>query len=410
MGYRPGAARVSAFGALLFVLLFLAGSAIAVAAAKEQDSPANSVQLHTAQIELSVSPSSRTSGLYYFGEGLDYLRDGSLIIGTSANDLSMLIYSDSLGNAGDPAIGPLYGLGEISIDSTSSSSYRHAWGKGCNRDSSIGFDIDFFAPKSTDSAEFVLGVVKFYAGDKNPDATISGVTIAYAADFDVPDAAGANAGGIDEARSVFYQRGVNGTGNTRFAGIAAYRDDYAQIDGGVILDNATWVNGHGGYQHDSIWQKIQTAQGFETFQGTPTDLNTILTIGRNITIRPKSTGVFTIYLFLATQPEGGTLNELQFHFDMAKVFICSHVITYGLFCMEHWNCGDANSDDFFDISDAVFLIQYIFAGGPAPATCMYPLGRGDANGDCAVDVSDAVFLIQYIFAGGPAPACGYGCQ
>lgn len=74
------------------------------------------------------------------------------------------------------------------------------------------------------------------------------------------------------------------------------------------------------------------------------------------------------------------------------------------------SCGDANSDDAVDIGDASFLIQYIFAGGPAPGDCGYALGKGDANGDCAVDVSDASYLIQYIFAGGPAPHCGTGCQ
>jgi hypothetical protein len=74
------------------------------------------------------------------------------------------------------------------------------------------------------------------------------------------------------------------------------------------------------------------------------------------------------------------------------------------------SCGDANSDDAVDIGDAVFLIQFIFAGGPAPGDCNYQYGMGDANGDCAVDISDAVYLIQYIFAGGPAPVCGTGCK
>ena len=73
------------------------------------------------------------------------------------------------------------------------------------------------------------------------------------------------------------------------------------------------------------------------------------------------------------------------------------------------SCGDANGDAAVDISDAVFLIQYIFAGGLAPGACGYVFGNGDANGDCAVDISDAVYLIQYIFAGGSAPFCGTGC-
>lgn len=64
-----------------------------------------------------------------------------------------------------------------------------------------------------------------------------------------------------------------------------------------------------------------------------------------------------------------------------------------------YTCGDANGDDAIDISDAVFLISYIFSGGSAPD----PLEAGDANCDAAVDISDAVYLISFIFSGGAAP-------
>jgi hypothetical protein len=62
-------------------------------------------------------------------------------------------------------------------------------------------------------------------------------------------------------------------------------------------------------------------------------------------------------------------------------------------------CGDANGDAAVDIADAVFLISYIFKGGPAPS----PLAAGDANCDVMVDTADAVYLITYIFKSGPAP-------
>ncbi|TFH65193.1 MAG: hypothetical protein E4G91_03370 [Candidatus Zixiibacteriota bacterium] len=65
-------------------------------------------------------------------------------------------------------------------------------------------------------------------------------------------------------------------------------------------------------------------------------------------------------------------------------------------------CGDANGDDAVDISDAVYLIAYIFSGGSAPN----PLLAGDANCDSAVDISDVVYLIAYIFSGGQAPCAG----
>ncbi len=62
-------------------------------------------------------------------------------------------------------------------------------------------------------------------------------------------------------------------------------------------------------------------------------------------------------------------------------------------------CGDANGSGAISISDAVFLINYIFSGGPAPS----PVLAGDANCSGLVSISDAVYLINYIFAGGPAP-------
>ena len=72
------------------------------------------------------------------------------------------------------------------------------------------------------------------------------------------------------------------------------------------------------------------------------------------------------------------------------------------YCARCYVCGDANADFAVDISDAVYLIGYIFAGGPAPN----PQLSGDANCDSAVDISDAVYLIGYIFAGGPHPCAG----
>lgn len=64
-------------------------------------------------------------------------------------------------------------------------------------------------------------------------------------------------------------------------------------------------------------------------------------------------------------------------------------------------CGDANGDGVYSISDAVFLISYIFAGGVPPN----PICLGDANGDSSVTISDAVLLISYVFGGGAAPSC-----
>lgn len=62
-------------------------------------------------------------------------------------------------------------------------------------------------------------------------------------------------------------------------------------------------------------------------------------------------------------------------------------------------CGDANGSGGISISDAVYVIGYIFGGGPAPQ----PLGAGDANCSGGISISDAVYVINHIFGGGPAP-------
>jgi serine protease AprX len=64
--------------------------------------------------------------------------------------------------------------------------------------------------------------------------------------------------------------------------------------------------------------------------------------------------------------------------------------------------GDVNRDGSVSISDVVYLINYLFKGGPEP----YLLYRGDANCDQDVTISDGVYIISYLFKGGPAP-CSY---
>ena len=61
--------------------------------------------------------------------------------------------------------------------------------------------------------------------------------------------------------------------------------------------------------------------------------------------------------------------------------------------------GDANKDGQVAIGDVIFLINYLFRGGPAPD----PIQAGDANCDGKVTVADVVYLINYLFKGGPLP-------
>lgn len=61
--------------------------------------------------------------------------------------------------------------------------------------------------------------------------------------------------------------------------------------------------------------------------------------------------------------------------------------------------GDPNSDGVKNVSDVIFLINYLFKGGLPPV----PLILGDLNCDNQVNISDVIYLINYLYRGGPAP-------
>ncbi len=62
--------------------------------------------------------------------------------------------------------------------------------------------------------------------------------------------------------------------------------------------------------------------------------------------------------------------------------------------------GNANADATTDISDAIFMLGFLFLGG-RPPTCEKTL---DVNDDGRKDISDAVNLLNHLFLGGLRPA------
>ena len=68
---------------------------------------------------------------------------------------------------------------------------------------------------------------------------------------------------------------------------------------------------------------------------------------------------------------------------------------------------DYDVGDAIDISDLVYLVDYMFTGGSAP-TCWEEAnvdgsGDGPPDGSEDIDISDLVYLVDFMFNGGPAP-------
>jgi hypothetical protein len=61
--------------------------------------------------------------------------------------------------------------------------------------------------------------------------------------------------------------------------------------------------------------------------------------------------------------------------------------------------GDVTGDELINVSDVVFLVNYLYKQGPAPS----PLLLGDLNCDDEIDVGDVIYLVNYLYQGGTEP-------
>ena len=63
---------------------------------------------------------------------------------------------------------------------------------------------------------------------------------------------------------------------------------------------------------------------------------------------------------------------------------------------------DYDAGDVIDISDLVYLVDFMFNLGPAPPC--FEEGDIDGSDEASLDISDLVYLVDYMFVGGPEPA------
>jgi len=92
--------------------------------------------------------------------------------------------------------------------------------------------------------------------------------------------------------------------------------------------------------------------------------------------------------FEASDLNDGSVVEAGIDDFRVSVYQCNDVI-----------CGDANGDGVIDLGDVLYIVSYLYKGGPAPD----PLEVADCNCDGTIDLGDLLYLVAYLYKGGPAP-------
>lgn len=358
--------------------------------------------------KLEILRTARARWFYDYSDSNEYLYDASLIMGNSASKLCWSIYKDyeSWCRPTYPA-GRLFGLSGFYVITNENDypSYRKGSAYGRNDDSTLGYSVDFYAPKHPDSCEFVALHFKIYKGLKDPEGIITTVNVAFAADWNIMKYQAQETGFTEPSLSLLYQRApIYSSSNYNYAGIAGFNSQAERIVGGFIWDAATHVYPGNDFVSSDLWNQFQALTPNQYISAAPSaDLVSCLTLGRNKTINGSSNDTLKYVVIMAKTRNTSNSTQLIQAVRKGANFAANHGLMAPLSnCMP----GDADSNGLWTISDAVYLISHIFAGGPPPAaTC-----RGDANCDCILTISDAVYLINYIFAGGPSPVCLFICK
>jgi hypothetical protein len=333
-----------------------------------------------------------------------YLYDGSPMIVQNQG-------TDTLGHFnvyGKNKFKPYY-LGNPTVPTTNMGDYEvFESGTFISADSAVGLEKKWYAPKQSDSCQFVIQSLRVYSQDGNSH---SGLAVGEFIDWDVPAvSASANTGGYSSGSKLIYQIGT-GYGcqdNTRrFGGLAliGFGDASGCIDTGVSLygaltqSDSIYVFPNHGPVAEEMYQ-LMSQSGYSAL-ATAEDQFSLMTYFFNWTVTPgDTTDIYTVL----TTIRNGTSADLLTNVAKAKKWLVDHLLPV---CPP--SCcvgirGNVNGDpgDAINVADVTYLVAYLKGLGPAP-TCME---EADVDGSGTINVSDVTYLVAYLKGLGPAPpAC-----
>lgn len=62
---------------------------------------------------------------------------------------------------------------------------------------------------------------------------------------------------------------------------------------------------------------------------------------------------------------------------------------------------NGDSDESIDISDLIYLVEYMFSNGPEPPC--FEEANIDGDNQSSVDIADLIYLVDFMFSDGPSP-------
>ncbi len=365
-------------------------------------------------------------GLDYVANGFDcdttassYLGEGSpFFLTIDGNDTLITTAAFSTNWLAPGSFKPI--RDELSLPSKGSEdSYNwYTTGTFISGDSKLAFEQRFFAPTAI-GANYMIKELKVWSYD---GLAHSGIRIGDVIDWDIPsDSGDDNLSGIDgmSSRNLIYQVGTEFdtddiVGNTdclpsdrRFGGMAFLKSMRNGIDESSVpysaytARNDSFIYPTGGLVAGQLWNIIQNS-GFWV-ETDVTDQHMVMCYHPSLSIGADDT--VTFYTSLVTVYDG-LFTDVGEAADAAKAFAeendyWSWLINTGC-CKGTRGNVDGDPSDNVDISDLVYLVDFIFTGGPAPPC----FEEADITGDGFIDISDLVALVGHIFIfGGPFPPC-----
>lgn len=174
------------------------------------------------------------------------------------------------------------------------------------------------------------------------------------------------------------------------------------FDTGYVADCGIYF--YTNYEDTCVIEWYQPAN-FNQVGDTTMDFEIILTRNGNITFQYKNigtSGLEQIALVGVSDFDCKALSHIDNNEPIENEITASEAIIFENIEYVWIQAGNVDGSPEILVSDLVFLVDYVFKGGPAPV----PEESGDVNCDSDINVADLVFLVEFLFKGGPSP-CYY---